>query len=303
MACVIGAALSLAGYFIVLDQEHAASKAHFEHAIHKHVAILDQGLNISFSALRSLGGLFLAKEKVSPLDFKRFIEPVLDIHPEIQALEWIPRIKAPERAAFEAMARKEGFAGFQITERTEQGMVSAGTDREEYFPVYLVEPYEKNRAAHGFDLASSPTRLKALEMARDTGKMAATERITLVQETGDQYGFLIFQPVYRAGAPVDSVESRRANLMGFTLGVFRIDNIINNAIGSFSKLEQLSFHVFDHSAPAGKQLLYPKSSPIENRGDLGDSNCLDDRLDITGRDWLVTFCPPAGGVGYVVSHI
>ena len=31
-----------------------------------------------------------------------------------------------------------------------------------------------------------------LEQARDTGRMAATERITLVQETGNQLGILVF---------------------------------------------------------------------------------------------------------------
>ena len=193
------------------------------------MAFLNKSLNAPFSVLRSLGEFFQSKKKVTPLDFKRFIGPVLDRHPEIQALEWIPRIKAPERPAFEAAARKEGFTGFRITEKTEQGMARAGADREEYFPVYLVEPYEKNKAAHGFDLASSPARLKTLEKARDSGKMLATGRITLVQETGDQYGFLVFHPVYRAGVPVDTVESRRANLMGFTLGVFRVNDIITNA--------------------------------------------------------------------------
>ena len=64
-------------------------------------------------------------------------------------------------------------------------MAPAGI-REEYFPVYYVEPRRGNEAAIGYDLASNPTRKQALDQARDSGEMTATGRITLVQETGLQ---------------------------------------------------------------------------------------------------------------------
>lgn len=76
--------------------------------------------------------------------------------------------------------------------------------RAEYFPVYYVEPLTGNEAAVGFDLASNSTRLEALEISRDTGKMVSTGRITLVQETHQQYGFLILRPVYRNGTSNES---------------------------------------------------------------------------------------------------
>ncbi len=83
-----------------------------------------------------------------------------------------------------------------------------------YFPVYFVEPLEGNEAAVGFDLASNPTRLEALIQARDTGTPVATARITLVQETGRQFGFLIFVPVFGEGLSHDTVEERRRSLEG-----------------------------------------------------------------------------------------
>ena len=46
--------------------------------------------------------------------------------------------------------------------------------------------------------------------------------ITLGQETESQRGFLVFVPVYRKGAVSDSIETRRANLVGFFLGVFLV---------------------------------------------------------------------------------
>ena len=105
------------------------------------------------------------------------------------------------------------------------------SQREEYFPVYFIEPYEGNEMALGFDLASNPTRLEALRRSRDTGQTVATARITLVQETADQFGFLVFMPVYHKGSAVKTVEDRRKNLQGFVLGIFRVDAIIKEACG------------------------------------------------------------------------
>ena len=139
-------------------------------------------------------------------------------------------------------------------------MVRAGP-RKEYFPVYYVEPYKGNEIALGFDLASNPIRLKALNLSRDTGELVATARITLVQETSDQFGFMAFKPVYRKGAPINSVEDRRENLQGFALGVFQIGDILKRAL---MDLEPCGIHVqlSDISAPRGERFLGFYSSPI-----------------------------------------
>lgn len=105
-------------------------------------------------------------------------------------------------------------------------MVEAGR-RDEYFPVYYVEPYEGNEAAVGFDLASNETRLKALNFSRRSGQITTTARITLVQETGEQFGFLIFRPVYGKYQPAGTPDGRPARLQGFALGVFRIGDLVD----------------------------------------------------------------------------
>jgi len=109
--------------------------------------------------------------------------------------------------------------------------------------------------ALGFDLASSPARLEAINRSRDTGKVAATARVTLVQETGGQFGLLLFLPVYKKGAPVDSLEDRRQNLEGFVLGAFRIGEFVEEALASLSPAG-VDVHISDQSAPAGQQFLY-----------------------------------------------
>lgn len=60
------------------------------------------------------------------------------------------------------------------------------------------------RPMSGFTFSLGRTRryappLTGLNRSRETGRMIATERITLVQEREEQFGFLVFAPVYRKG--------------------------------------------------------------------------------------------------------
>ncbi len=107
--------------------------------------------------------------------------------------------------------------GPRITERQSQGVMAPAGQRGEYFPVYFVEPLKGNKAAIGFDLGSNPARLEALQNSGDSGELVASSRITLVQEKTNQYGFLVFVPVYRDAAATDAVEDRRGKLIGFVV--------------------------------------------------------------------------------------
>lgn len=149
-------------------------------------------------ALQALQTYYNASPSIDRHGFQWFVSPLLQ-NGSIQAFDWIPRVPRERRAKYENAARREGLRGFEIKEKTAGGELIRAGDRPEYFPVYFVEPLRGNEAALGFDLASNRARLSALEKARDTGTPAATERITLVQDTGDDFGFLVFLPVYERG--------------------------------------------------------------------------------------------------------
>ena len=85
-----------------------------------------------------------------------------------------------------------------------------------------VEPLESRRAALGFDVLSDPVRRAALEKARDTGQLAATAALQLVQTSEPEPGFLVAAPIYLRGLPHDTVAERRAALAGYVTGVFMV---------------------------------------------------------------------------------
>ncbi len=292
---ILGCALTVAAFNYLSNQEHQRLRQNFEKSADHQFVILQQSLHSALEIVRDLSGLFLAVKDVDRVAFNRFLIPEADAHLGTQALEWIPRVRASERAAYEAAARRDGYQDFTFTERHAQGhMVPAG-DRDEHFPVYYVEPFAGNKAAFGFDLASEPKRLRAMEQARDSGRMVATERITLIQETKDQYGFLVFQPVYRVDTSIVTVEDRRENLKGFTLGVFRIDNIVEASLAQLDEDSlETDFFIFDQSAAPENWLLHPKSSGFKSREEITSPYCLDHPLRVGGRQWLVTACPQPG---------
>ena len=67
--------------------------------------------------LHAIERLFVTSPEVSRTGFTTFVHPFLDRHPGIQALEWIPRVPALDRARWEAAARADGLEAFQFTER------------------------------------------------------------------------------------------------------------------------------------------------------------------------------------------
>ena len=162
--------------------------------------------------------------------------------------------------------------------------------REEYFPVYFVEPYEGNEIALGFDLASNPTRLEALNKSRDTGEAVATARITLVQEQEDQFAFLVFLPIYQNGSPTASLAQRRENLIGFALGVFRIKDIVDQSLACASSeeiLSEIDIQLHDRSAPQGQQMLLSGTRGTDTRGQVRTVFRFAKVIDVAGRNWEV----------------
>ena len=125
------------------------------------------------------------------------------------------------------------YAGFEIRERGPDDVLLSATARDTYYPVAVVTPLEGNEAAVGFDLGSNAVRLQALNLAIESGALQVPQRIRLVQETGEQFGFLAIQPVYRSGVTLDTAEARREHLLGFSLGVYRVGDLVAGALSVF----------------------------------------------------------------------
>ena len=167
-----------------------------------------------------------------------------------------------------------------------------------------MEPHAGNEAALGFDLASNSERLDAIERARDSGRPVATKRIRLVQETGDQFGFLLFMPVYETKSVPATLAERREKLSGLVLGVFRVADIFEVSSQDEDLHRLFDYYAFDDSAEPGEQLLLfsPSDQHAEavspaSREDLLRGGAITQTYPVADRNWSVVFSAVPGAFG------
>lgn len=130
LIALIGAFLSILAYLIVADWERQAQDIVFDRSANERIVALRESITSNLEILHSLKSLFLATENVSRGEFRRFVGHDLLRHKTIQALEWIPRVPAKERAAYEAAARRGGLPDFRFTERKTQGVMVPAAPRD-----------------------------------------------------------------------------------------------------------------------------------------------------------------------------
>jgi signal transduction histidine kinase/integral membrane sensor domain MASE1 len=257
---------------------------------------VEDALNHELEILSATEWFFTSSPEVDRRAFHLFVQRALSRYPGMRAIEWIPRVPDEQRDAYEAAARRDGSANFTITEQQAQGQMVRAARRAEYFPVYYVEPYDGNEVALGFDVASQPNRFGALMRARDSGQPTVTSRLTLVQETGDQYGVQVFQPIYHNRRPLETVEQRRQALQGYVLGVLRIGDMVESALKDLTR-ENMVMGLYDETAPAGERLLYGSASGVHRSPDRwfdaeeGGPTWLKwaTTIPIAGRRWSLRF--------------
>jgi len=302
LVLIIGVAVALIGFFqVTKSQEDRAMEAFKEEALHDITTSLDSKINQNISVCEGMKALFSASNYVSRQEFSTYVEHELGRHSEIQALEWIPYVRHAERGNYETNAQKDGLSDFQFTERLSNGLMVRREQQEEYFPVYFVEPFKGNETALGFDLASNPDRLEALFSARDTGQCVGSSPITLVQEESQQFGILIFCPIYKKSASVDTIEERRSNLNGFVLGVYRIGDLINSALEVLSD-EGIRLLVYDLDVTEEKLLIFSQQN-IENDSIEYGSLTTSTILKIADRKWQLKFFTTSDYMSVFVTNL
>ena len=296
---LIGVALAITAYFLVRAWEQGVIDAEFERRANNHAAVLQSTIDQHIELLESLAGLYIASNHVERSEFRRFVEPFLARHTEVQAYGWNPLVRYEERGEFEAAARREGLSGFQITEVDETGKKIPARRRGEYVAVYYLEPLSGNEQALGYDIASEDARREALDQARESGLAVTTRWIRLVQETEDQYGVLIVRPVYAEAASLESTRQRPRILKGYVVGVFRVGNMIEEALRPADPAG-LDFWVYPDAEPEFPAMAYfhPSRSRVneDTRPRFAVSDPHQDRhqhlaLKLPGRQWTIVYKP------------
>ncbi|HMB95900.1 MAG TPA: CHASE domain-containing protein, partial [Tepidisphaeraceae bacterium] len=232
-----GLALSLASYRYVKGFEQSDLQATLSGITKERAELLQSEVLRSMEVLNSVASFFSIHQQVNRQDFRAFVADALERHHELQALGWTPRIAQQDRPTLEQQARQQGLADFSLTEADNSGHIIPAQQRAEYLPVYFIEPQQNNQEAVGFDLASSPVRLQALEQARDSSVPAATAPMRLIQEKSNQLGFVVYQ----------AVNLPQKQIIGYASAVFRLTDLLRPVVASLGD-QGLQARVLDDTA-------------------------------------------------------
>lgn len=168
----------------------------------------------------------------------------------LSATAFIDSVPAAERGTFERAS------GLTITERGPLGQLRPASERAHYFPLaYAAAEGLGVQLPLGYDVGVDLFRGDYLPRARDTGEPTATRVIRLpVGGTGIN----VFRPVYRDGAPTDTVAQRRAALVGFAGGAFRLDDLAGAASAALPDDAAIALEERGHSV-AGDKLAHDEA--------------------------------------------
>jgi PAS domain S-box-containing protein len=290
-AFAIGIALTAWTCVRVLDAQDEQLRRNFDRDTEKIATDTAVRLQIYFDMLLSMKGAFAVDNKLGRAEFSRFVRELklTQRYPGFQAIQFVRRVRSQELPSYAAEVMADtslepaGYPKFDI---------HPVVQRDEHYIITYNEPMAGNENAFGLDLSGLPPHLRAVEMGRDTGKVIATERITLVQDKTGQPGFVARAPVYREGAPIDTVEQRRAALVGFVAIVFRVNNLLKEVIEQSSH-RHIAFRIHDagNLRDGGNAPLAKNNIMFDTIGTAGTLLPLSRSLpvDVAQRRWMIEF--------------
>ncbi len=226
VALLAGVAASAIAWGIAADLVERRQQAEFRSQAVQATELIRGRLESYTQVLRGLQSLFRIKSEVTRAEFRRYLEgsDLPRLFPGYQAVHFSRLVPAADKERFVDAVRRDrsllpqGYPGFAVAPPGE---------RPEYLVIDYVEPYAGNEGAMGFDVYSREQTRGTVEQARDTGRSAATGPYTLFQDSGSpRMGYVLTLPVYRIGAPLDTVEQRRAAFCGVVSAAFRIEELM-----------------------------------------------------------------------------
>lgn len=232
--------------------------------------------------LRGGAGLLISSSDVTRQDWHNYVSnlEIQTYWPGIQGIGYAVMVSPEQKQGLIDSIRREGFHNFDIKP---QGV------REQYSSIIYLEPFNvRNQRAFGYDMYSEPTRRTAMINARDTGKLAVSAKVTLVQETDKdiQAGFLMFLPHYRRGMPLETPEQRQAALVGYVYSPFRAKDLMHGILGP--EMASITFKVYDGKTIQTDALLYASASS-DGYGDTKPIYTTERHIELPGRTWIVRF--------------
>jgi PAS domain S-box-containing protein len=238
------------GVSILSDREHSADiRRDFDALTRLEARLRVEAMREIGRDLRQIAVFFESSEFVTRAEFRSLLLPLLEGHP-VLACAWVPAVPAAERESFEAAVRAEGLVDFRLRPLPDADGAARG---DVLWPALYVESLSGEEDALGYELSSEPIRRAAIAETLRSGRMTASDPLSLAGLPGGPTGFFIF-------CPVDSARQR-----GLLALVVRPSMLMENLARSLVAQDGgLAISLYQLGADGGAELLY--APPEESHG-------------------------------------
>ncbi|QSA98285.1 CHASE domain-containing protein [Methylococcus sp. EFPC2] len=251
---------------------------YFDFRVRQLRELIENRLDNYQQVLYGTRGLFAASVAVDRAEFHDYIAALSleKRYPGVQGVGFALRVPKEQRDKHVEDIRRQGYPDYDIYPEG---------DRDSYTAIVYLEPFlDRNLRAFGYDMFAEPVRNQAMCLARDGDAIGVSGKVVLVQETEHdvQAGFLMYLPVYKNGLPHDTVEQRRANIVGWVYSPFRIKDLMEGIGGE--RAADLGLEIFDGTQADEETRLYG-TAPMQT----GDPSLHTiQQLLIAGHPWTLS---------------
>jgi PAS domain S-box-containing protein len=289
-----GLAVAAVVFLVARGQERDRAMSDFRRRAEFQAEALEASLEKRANSLVGMQRFLQFSPLADETHFQAWAGSILAEQPEVQVIEWAPRVSAARRAAHEQTVAAELGVPFQISEWKEVGTRVPAGMRAEYFPISRVAPRAGNEGVLGLDVLVGQTAGETWRAA-EAADLVSSGFVTLSQT--NRPGLILILPVYDLPLP-ETPGARRAALRGCLRVVMRAHELVAHGWEhvSFDHMETLVLDAAlrGTNAPA---LLFPSGGGSVQAGLAGSFRGAfhhEMALQVGGHPWIILFRPTPG---------
>ncbi|ADI29875.1 EAL domain-containing protein [Methylotenera versatilis] len=233
------------------------------------------------TVMRGVKGFIDGSESVTVSEFRSYVD-ALKIHEKktgVLGIGLVTIVPYADKTRHLEEIRKLGLPNYKI--RPEG-------NRQVYAPIIRMEPMAgDNIKALGLDVFAVPIARAAMERARDSNEVAISNHFTLVQDAGKSnvFSFVMYLPIFKAGARLDTLSAKRTNIKGWVDVPFRINDLMAGLKGEFD--QDIGLEIHDGNTVSGQSLMY-RSATKSPKYSIAEGMLQTKRqLDFAGHTWTL----------------
>jgi len=237
-------------------------------------------LNAFQVMMRGVKGYIDGSDVVTSDEFHHYIQSLqLDTYTGLRGVALVHLVKDADKASHIKEKRQHGFPDYKIYPEGK---------RDFYTPITTIEPFdEENSKALGFDTSTASAARIAMARSRDDNDIRVTSRFTLIQDINkaNVHAFVMYLPIYRKGAPLNTLAERRKAIIAWVDVPFRLNDLMAGLSGEIDP--DIDIEIYDSDKLTDTSRLYhsDKTSYAERHAE-GDLQTIR-MLDIAGSRWTI----------------